>query len=321
MSIGFRISQVVLTVFLSVASASGQTQSSKPNAPATSGATIELTATVSDKKDRVVTGLTKDNFEVLVDNLSVPIISSESQDGPLSVGFILDASTSSVDARKERETLESLQSFLLGFMALSNPGNEYFLLGFHREPQLLVDWTTNPRAIVTQLNIVKLGPATAFYDACYVAIDKVQQGRNSKRVLIVLSDGQDNKSEYRLKQVREALKESNVIFYSINFVSEYWGYMSQEMLNDLSSLTGGRAFHSGMSFDQGETRHSETAVVPPALEIIAYELRHQYSLLIPAPAAPGSVRRWHKVKIKVKPVDRDVKLKLRTREGFYLNQR
>jgi len=285
----------LIWLFLVLISTSAQSldRSASASAATKTNAPIILTATVLDQRGRAVTGLTKENFEVVLDKLPVPITSCDTWDTPLSVGIVFDASASTGipgSPKANRLMISELQRALAGFMAMSNRANEYFLLGFNTKPQLLVDWTTDQWAIVDALSVVQPKGITAFYDACYLAIDRVQHGRNSKRVLLVLSDGQDNNSHYFSKEVREVLKESDVLFYSID-VSDYsfsFGPTAQDILNELSAGSGGRAFRSGMSFDQRKTFNVGVTVAAPALELIAGELRNQYSLAIQPPAVRGT---------------------------------
>jgi Ca-activated chloride channel homolog len=213
--------------------------------------------------------------------------------------------------------VNELKRCLLEFMSIGHSANRYFLVGFNRRPQLLVDWTSNTRSIGDALSTVRPKGGTAFYDACYLAIEKVQHGPNSKHVLIVLSDALDNESHYSWKEVREALKQSEVLSYSINALFSGSDYMGREILKELSSLSGGRDFYGGMSFGQESTQHLGPAIAEPAMRAIASELRHQYSLAIRIPPVAGKGSVWHATKIRAKPVDRQRKLKVRSREGFY----
>jgi Ca-activated chloride channel homolog len=305
--------------FLIVASAKDLGQIS-PYDGTNTGREIILPVTVSDHKGRVVTGLNRENFEVLLDGVPTQVISCSSQDIPLNIGIVFDTSASAGIFRSPsdgRKIVNELKRCLLEFMSRSHSANRYFLVGFNRQPQLLVDWTSNVGTIGAALSTVQPKGQTAFYDACYLAIEKVQHGPNSKHVLIVLSDALDNKSRYRWKEVSEALKRSDVLFYSINPVFSGSDYTGMETLKELGSLSGGRSFYSGMFFELEATEHLGPAIAEPAMEAIATELRHQYSLAIRMPSVTGKRSLWHATRIQAKPLDSQMKLRVRTRKGFY----
>jgi Ca-activated chloride channel family protein len=103
---------------------------------------------------------------------------------------------------------------------------------------------------------------TAFYDACYLAIDKVRHGRYSKRALILISDGQDNLSTYSLNQVRDEVRASDVLVYSMNFSGAALAggdlvIEGQSMLDELSRLSGGASF--SQRYEGSMTRSNATS--------------------------------------------------------------
>jgi Ca-activated chloride channel homolog len=133
--------------------------------------------------------------------------------------------------------------------------------------------------------------------------------------LILISDGQDNNSKYTFKQVREALKESNVLLYSVNLSNDYsagssLGLEGQDILRDLSLQSG------GMFFYKKESTRLKLSDAASVFEIIATELRHQYSIEI-APQALSPNLKWHKVRIQTKSPVETKGWSVRTREGFY----
>jgi Ca-activated chloride channel family protein len=138
--------------------------------------------------------------------------------------------------------------------------------------------------------------------------------------LLIISDGQDNDSRYFFKQVREALKESNVLVYSMN-ITNYPGNVGstlqqdgQEILKQLSAVSG------GMSYDRVGGRHLESRDAASVLEIIATELRNQYTIAIEPSGLETEAGKWHKLKLRIAAPDK-IKLSTRTREGFYGHHR
>src|SRR5262249_29214480 len=152
---------------------------------------------------------------------------------------------------------------------------------------------------------------TALYDAAYLGVEKVKQGRHSRRALLLISDGQDNSSRYSYGELRKLLKEANVHIYCIGIVEMGSGaggsldIQGQGILEEIAQSTGGKAFfpHSAAELEDVTTR-------------IALELRHQYSLGY----VPTNVQRdgkWHKITVKVTPPRRQSALFIRTKEGYY----
>jgi Ca-activated chloride channel family protein len=285
---------------------------------------LVFTAAVTASNGTFVIGLEKDNFEVLIDKVPARILYARTEDVPLSVGLIFDSSASVGDPGSKKATrtmMNDLQRALKGFIERSNPASEYFLLAFNDKPQLLLDWTSDSRAIVDTLGAVQPKGVTAFYDACYLAVDKVQHGRYPKRVLIVISDGMDTNSHYFFKHVREALKESNVLLYSLNVSSppdagSNMPLEGERVLNELSELTG------GMSYRQAAGKRLQSRDAESVLQIIAIELQNQYSIAIVPAVLKANDSQWHKLKVKVTPPGNaaEMKLSARTRQGFYLKR-
>jgi Ca-activated chloride channel family protein len=304
-----------------------QTASPQVQPTASTGADrIVLLTTVINKKGDFVAGLQRDNFQVFFDKEPANIVDFSDTDVPLSVGIVLDASASVVDpgsGRTIRRFMNSLQQALTKFLETGNKSNEYFLLAFNNKPELLLDWTSDSKSIVDSLSDVRPKNNTALYDACYLAIEKVQRGRYPKRVLILISDGEDNNSTYTFRQVREALGESDVLLYSINFSHEdsagsALGNEGQEILKEFSSISG------GMFFYKKDGVHLKVSDATSVFEIIATELGQQYTIGI-KPQISNADSKWHKIKVKVNPPAGGLPemkgLSVRTREGFYLNHR
>lgn len=281
---------------------------------------VVLSTTVTNKKEKLVGGLQRGNFHISIDKRRTNIVDFREEDLPLSLGIILDASASVVPDRSSARSLINLRAQALRrLLEISNPANEYFLMVFNDQPRLLLDWTADSKAIIDTVDVVKPKGNSAFYDACFLAINKVLRGRYSKRVLILISDGQDNASTYSLAQIRDQLKSSDVLVYSVNFAFQgiagsELGPQGQNVLNDLSLVSGGKSF---MTSQKGNESVS-------VFELIATELRHQYTIAVTTDDGSDD-RKWHKIKIKVEAAGNasaEMKhLSARTREGFYLRHR
>ena len=316
----------LLTLFLVLSlPCASQTPSSNPEVTqsATAVEPVVLTTIVYNGKGNLVTGLQRENFKVFIDNKPTEIVDFREEDGPLSVGIIFDASASVGYPQLMRPLIKSSQQALSTFLQTSNPANEYFLMAFNLKPQLLLDWSSDSQAIINTLALVQPKGNTAFYDACYLALDKMQHGRYSRQVLILITDGQDNVSTYSLDRVRDELKASGVMVYSLNFAGtgeagSTLGMEGQHILEGLSSVSGGRFFYQRFG------RAMSTSDASDAFDLIAQELQHQYTIIV-RPEVPSDNDKWHKVKIKLQAaINAPAEMKhlsARTREGFYLNHR
>lgn len=273
--------------------------------------TVVLTVTVLDKKDAYVDGLPKNYFTVLDGKTPQEITFFRAQgDEPASVGIILDASMSVASGK-----IEAVGAALARFIREGNPENDYFLIGFNDQPQLLVDWTRDGREILSKIATVKSQRNTALYDACYLGAEKVMRGGRARRVLLLISDGQDNSSRFSFNELTKLLQESDVMVYSVALPVPSDPGSSLELegraiLADLSEVTGGAAYSPYTAKE-----------MDALLGRTAYELRHQYQLgFRPADAARDG--KWHKIKVQVMVptgvAPRGLKIaRVRTREGYY----
>ncbi len=266
---------------------------------------VTLTLTVTDLYGRFVSGLNKKAFSIFDNNEEQEITFFSDADAPISVGILFDVSDSMSGEKigKARKALE-------GFINTSHPSDEYFLIGFNSRAQLLLDRTRDGEAVLQKLTLLQTKGNTALYDACYLGVERVTRGTRQKKAMLIISDGQDNASRYNFNEVRRLMKESDVTVYAVGImdgrdVGSVTGMQGQAFLDELTSVTGGRAFYPQTDIELNEI-----------FERIALELRHQYSIgFTPKNFSPDG--KWHKTKVKVKPPNGVSRLTVRTREGYY----
>lgn len=273
--------------------------------------TVVLNVAVLDRKGAYVDGLPKNYFSVFDGKTPQEITFFRGQeDAPASVGILLDASGSLASGKIER-----VGAALARFMRESHRENEYFLIGFNERPQLLADWTRDGQEILSRITNIKPQGVTAFYDACYLGVEKVMRGRSHRRVLLLISDGVDTFSRYSFRELTKLLQESDVTLYSVGLhgVSDPGSSLGMEgraVLDQLAEITGGSAY-SPETFKELDLHFGR----------LAYELRHQYQLgFRPADAARDG--KWHKIKVEVTVpagvAPPGLKIaRVRTREGYY----
>jgi Ca-activated chloride channel homolog len=266
---------------------------------------ITLTVTVTDQYGRYVSGLSKKTFAVFEDKVEQNIEYFSDDDAPVTVGVIFDVSGS-----MSGDKLSKARTALSRFIETSHNMDEYFLIGFNSRAQLLVDRTRDGSAVLDKLTYVETKGQTALYDACYLGVEKVTRGSHQKRAVLLISDGQDNNSRYTFSELRRLLKESDVVVYSIGILGgndpgSALGMTGQALLDELSSVSGGKAFFPNTAAEMDEI-----------FERIALELRHQYSIgYRPENFVPDG--KWHKLKVKVTPPRGLPRLFVRSREGYY----
>jgi len=177
---------------------------------------IAFNVTITDQYGRFVTGLPKSAFTVLDDKQPQEITFFSDEDAPVSLGIVFDL-TGSMNGDKVKRAREALDHFF----ETSREGDEYFLVTLqNRRANLALDRTRDSQAVLNKLTFVQSRGTTAFYDACYLGVDKVTHGTHPKRALLVISDGQDNNSRYTFKELRRLVKESDVIIYAIGIEEE-----------------------------------------------------------------------------------------------------
>ena len=260
--------------------------------------------TVTDPYSRLVTGLDRQHFEVFEDKVKQNIEFFRDEDVPVSVGIIFDVSGSM------KGKLDRAREALKAFVQTSHDQDDFFLVGFNQRANLVAEFTDG-ESLINKLMLIDPKGQTALYDASYLGLEKVKQGRHQKRAILLISDGQDNASRYTYGELRKMLKEANVQIYSIGIVEMGGGaggsldLQGQGILEEVSQTTGGKAFfpRSAAELEDATTR-------------IALELRHQYSIGY-LPTNEKRDGKWRKISVKVNPPRGLPRLNVRSKEGYY----
>jgi VWFA-related protein len=172
---------------------------------------INVTATVTDHNGRFVSGLRKEDFRVFQDDQPQPITHFDNERVPVSLGIVLDTS-GSMSGEKMIAAREALNRFLYDLL---DREDEVFLYRFDANPQLVEGWTTDRRRITDELRRIQPRGGTALYDAVAEAVPLAQAGRNRKKALVIISDGNDTSSRTRVEAVKELIRETEVLVYAI----------------------------------------------------------------------------------------------------------
>jgi Ca-activated chloride channel family protein len=185
---------------------------------------------VTDSYGRPVEGLQKQDFRLLRDGVKQDLSDFFIEDGPISIGVVLDVSAS------VRNKFAEARQTIGEFLSLSQPGDEFFLVTFRDEPELVRGFTANPEEINADLGVVQPRGWTALYDAMVLAIDHMKRASRGRHVLLVLTDGGDNNSRYSEAEVKSLIRESNVRILSISVQGH------SPVLDKFAAESGGRAY-------------------------------------------------------------------------------
>jgi Ca-activated chloride channel family protein len=265
---------------------------------------VLVNATVTDPLNRYVTSLQQDHFEIFEDRVEQDVQYFSAEDVSLSLGIIFDISGSMKDkASVARDAAAT-------FLRTGGPDDEYFLVAFNSSPEVLQDFTTDISRLQNHLIFAQTTGMTALYDAVYLGLEKLRDGINTKKALLMITDGEDNRSRYTFSNVREFVKESDVQIYSIGIVDAYssqlaLGRSGRANIDELSETTGGRSFFPNSVFELEDITTK-----------IAVELKNQYVLGYFS-TNEDTDGEWRDVQVRVDPPRGLPRLTVRARQGYY----
>ena len=264
---------------------------------------VLVSASVVDQMNRQVTGLSKENFQVFEGKERQEIRHFSSEDAPISIGAIFDVSGSMADK------IERARQAVSEFFNTANPQDEFFMIAFADKPQQVTDFTQSVEDIDDRLLDVAAKGRTALLDAIYLGLNKMRDAKYGRKALLIISDGGDNHSRYNEGEIKNLVKESDVQIYAIGIYDHYFQTdeerLGPELLEDISAVTGGRAF----SID------NPNDLLDVATKI-GIELRNQYVLGY-RPSSGANDGKWHKIKVKVVPPKGLPSLQVHAKTGYY----
>ncbi len=262
-----------------------------------------LHATVVDDKQRMVTNLDKNAFTVYEDGRPQTITSFRHEDIPVAMGVVIDNSGSM------REKRQKVNAAALNLVRSSNPNDEVFVVNFNDEYYLDQDFTSDINKLKEGLEKIEARGGTALYDAIVASADHLKSARLEKKVLFVVTDGEDNASTESLETaVRRLQAEGGPTVYAIGILGdEEHPKRAKRALEIISERTGGMAFFPRSLDDVDAISRS-----------VAHDIRNQYTIGY-KPTTPKSVGGYRTVKVDAKARGYG-KLFVRTRSGYYAGQ-
>ncbi len=270
---------------------------------------VNVLATVTDKKNHLVLNLNKDDLQVLENNQPQKIgFFSRETDLPLRIGLLIDSSNSIRDRLRFEQ--EAAVEFLNDAV---RPGKDQaFVVGFDVEPQLLQDYTDDLDKLGTAIRNIQAGGGTGLYDAIFFACRQKMlifppPEPYLRRVMIIISDGQDNESEHTREEALSMAQRAEVTIFAISTsqggsnAGTGPNSRGDKVLTRLAQETGGRVFFPFEATDLSAN-----------FQEIARELRSQYSVAYVStnPAHDGTFRA-----IKIEAKDRN--LRVRAKAGYF----
>jgi Ca-activated chloride channel homolog len=171
---------------------------------------VNVTATVTDRSGRFVPGLQQSDFLVFEDERPVEVAHFSAERVPVSLGILLDTSGSMAG-----DKVANARAAIERFLDRLEPEDEIFLYGFASGVELLQNWTTNRETARAAVRRVRAGGGTAMYDAVVEAVPLAQSGRNRKKAVVLISDGNDTNSRTDMRDVHQVVSETEVLIYAV----------------------------------------------------------------------------------------------------------
>ncbi|HLV88044.1 MAG TPA: VWA domain-containing protein [Candidatus Sulfotelmatobacter sp.] len=262
---------------------------------------VLLHATVVDDKQRLVTNLDKAAFSVFEDGKSQNIISFRHEDIPVAIGIVIDNSGSM------REKRNKVNQAALNLVRASNPRDEVFVVNFNDEYYLDQDFTNDLLKMKEALEKIDARGGTALYDAVVASADHLKRNaRLEKKVIFVVTDGEDNASNETLEQAVKQLQEENgPQVYAIGILGdEEHPKRAKRALEIIAQRTGGVAFFP-KTLDE----------VDQISRTIAHDIRNQYTIGY-KPTNPRGSGGFRLVRVEAKAKGHG-KMTVRTKSGYY----
>jgi Ca-activated chloride channel family protein len=265
---------------------------------------VVLHTTVLDDRGKFVDGLAQDNFRVYEDKIEQKLSIFKREDIPVSMGLVIDNSGSMRDKRPR------VNEAALTLVQSSNPQDESFVVNFNDDFYLDLDkdFTSSIPELKEALERIDARGSTALYDAIIGSLDHLKKGHKEKKVLLIVTDGEDNTSRNSLEKTLREIQKTDTVIYTI-------GLLSQE--SKKSAKTARKALVSIAQASGGIAYFPENVEDVHAIcEQVAHDIRHQYTLAYyPSNTArDGSFRSVH---VDVIPPRGHGKLTARTRNGYY----
>jgi Ca-activated chloride channel family protein len=260
---------------------------------------VLIPVTVTDALQHPQLGLQREAFRLFEDGVEQNVESLAIEHAPISLGIVFDSSGSMT--RKMTEARQAVEQML----DTSVPGDEFLLIDFNNRPRLVSDFTGSPEEIRTALSDIRPNGWTALIDAIYLAVNQMKHANNSRKAVLVLSDGADNHSRYRQGELRALLRESEVSLYAVGILGQGIGAKDMKLLSGFAEDTGGRLFTA-----------DGLRELPDTIDKVNTALREQYVLGY-RPTNRDKDGKFRRVQVKLNTAPDSPPLRASWRAGYY----
>jgi Ca-activated chloride channel family protein len=260
---------------------------------------VVVHATVMDDKNHLVTNLDKSAFSVFENNQQQAITSFRHEDIPVAMGIVIDNSGSM------REKRDKVNKAALNLVRSSNPQDQVFVVNFNDEYYLDQDFTDNINKLREALEKVEARGGTALYDAILASANHLKDAKLQKKILFVVTDGEDNASRNSLEEtIRKLQEENGPTVYAIGLLGDEKARRARRALETIAQRTGGIAFLP-RTLDEVDQISSS----------VAHDIRNQYTIGY-KPSTPKSAGGYRAIHVEAKAKGYG-KLTVRTRSGYF----
>jgi len=260
---------------------------------------VEVHATVFDSKGHLLTDLQANAFRIYENDVPQAIKFFRREDAPVSLGLIIDNSASMLLRRAQ------VNAAALDLVRSSNKDDEVFVMTFNDKVQLVQDLTHSVGQLEKSLSSIDSTGATAMRDALLLGIDHLKRlAKTDKKVLLVVTDGEDNASVERLDHLVRFAQQNGVLIYGIGLLSgegEKEAALAKRDLDALTQATGGEVFYP-----------KELSEVDGIAEYVAHELRSQYTIAYD-PTDQSQDGKYRRIRVEVNVPG----AKVLARTGYY----
>lgn len=273
---------------------------------------VVLHATVVDRRGRIINDLGQNDFKVYEDGAPQSIKSFSHADVPVTMGIVIDDSGSMRDKR------QSVNAAALIFAKTSNPQDQVFVVNFNDVYYLDTpgDFASTIEDLKAALDKIDSRGGTALRDAVIASLDHLKLGNRDKKVLLVITDGDDNASRYSSAELMERAQKSSAVIYTI-------GLLGSEEDSNLFKIRGGEAHRAAKVLKELADATGGESYLPKSLDEvnttcrqIARDIRNQYTLVY----SPSNVKKdgsFRNVRVDAFQPHTKNKLTVRTRPGYF----
>lgn len=270
---------------------------------------VSLTVSVTDRSGRAIMGLKMEDFKVYENGIEQPISFFGSEDVPASWGLVLDRSGSMM------EMMRDVYQAAIHVIDEGTEQDEMFVVTFNDRVEVACDFTSERHKLENSILGLRANGETALYDAVAFALDHIRRGKHQKKVLVLITDGQDNSSQLKFRELIEMAEERDVLIYTVGMFESMdmrslrmRGIDARSELEKLAEVTGAFA-HFPTDIEKCRA----------TMKAIALEVGHQYSLGY-YPTNTGRDGKWRKIRVAVNQKTSESSYAARTRRGYYVQK-